>query len=383
MALFATVVFWASLVGLFYIFAGYPILVWLAARLAPATESPRPTDDTVSVLIAAGNEATRLPGKLDSLLASAGSERITEIVIGSDGSTDDTVAVLRAFPDDRVRVEAFEHRRGKSAVLADLIPTLRGDVVLFMDARQHVSPEAVESLVSRLSDPSVGVVSGELVFVDSDGSPAAEGVGAYWAYEKLLRKCESRFRSVPGATGAIYAVRRSVLRPPPDDALLDDVAIPMLAVEQGVRCVFEPAAVAYDRPSTSTGQESVRKRRTIAGVVQLVRQHPRWLVPRMLWRGGNPIWWEFLSHKVARLLAPPLLLAALVANVYLAWVAGGVYAWLLAGHAAFYAAAGLGAAGVSFKPLAIPMMFVSLNWTTVLALYDASQGRFTAAWKRA
>ena len=385
----AAVIFWGSLLGVGYVFAGYPLLVWLLGRLLPAKAQDGPRPESVSVLIAAGNEAGRLPAKIDSLLACEESDRITEIVVGSDGSTDDTVAALEAYPDPRVRVVSFEMPRGKSAVLADLIPTLTGEAVVLTDARQHVSPGTVTALLDRLADPGVGVVSGELVFVDESGSPAAEGVSAYWRYEKFLRKCEARFRGVPGATGALYAVRRDVLCPPPADALLDDVAIPLLAVERGVRCVFEPRAVAYDRPTQSAGQEAVRKRRTIAGVVQLLVHHPRWLLPRLVWRRGCPIWWELMSHKVARLLAPALLIACGVSNAVLVARHGwaGVYGLAMAGQLAFYGLAALAAAGVrpggaAGKLLSVPMMFVSLNATTVLALWDAARGKYRAAWKR-
>ena len=382
-----TVAFWLSLAGIVYIFAGYPILIGFLSRLFPADDrrtGERPA--SISVLIAAGNEAHRLPKKLGSLLAANGAEQITEVVIGSDGSTDDTVSVLQSYDDERVRVVAFDERRGKSAVLADLIPELIGEIVILTDARQNVSEDAVRSLLDRFQDPQIGVVSGELVFRSEDASTAAEGVGFYWTYEKFLRKAEARFRSVPGATGALYAVRRSCLKAPPADAILDDVAIPMLAVEQGYRCVFEPGAVAYDAPSKSTGQESIRKRRTIAGVVQLVREHPRWMIPRVIWAKGNPIWWEFVSHKVARLAAPPLLVVTLFANVALA-TDSRFYAGLLICQVAFYLAAVFGTLsqtlGIRIRALAPMMMFVALNWTTVLALIDASRGRFQAAWKRA
>ena len=385
----AAVIFWGSLLALGYVFAGYPLLVWLLSRLAPARPRDGRRPETVSVLIAAGNEAARLPAKIDSLLACEESGRITEVVVGSDGSTDGTAAVVGAHPDPRVRCIAFGESRGKSAVLADLIPTLTGEAVILTDARQHVGPEAVTALLDRLADPGVGVVSGELVFVDESGSAAAEGVSAYWRYEKFLRKCEANFRGVPGATGALYAVRRDVLRPPPADALLDDVAIPLLAVEQGVRCVFEPRAVAYDRPTRSAGQESVRKRRTIAGVVQLLMQHPRWLLPRLLSRRGCRIWWELMSHKVARLLAPAMLVACAASNAALVSRHGwaSFYGLSMAGHIAFYALAAAGAAGLrprgaAGKLLSVPMMFVSLNATTVLALWDAARGRYRAAWKR-
>lgn len=391
-ALISAVVFWACMVGVAYIFFGYPLLVYVASRLqerrcnTSADTFDGSSAKTVSVLIAAGNEAHRLPAKIDSLLACERADQIIEIVIGSDGSEDATVEVMRSYPDERVRVVEFSERRGKSAVLAELIPSLRGEIVIMTDARQHVSPSTVSAFLERFNDPSIGVVSGELVFKSQTESITAEGVGFYWTYEKFLRKCESAFRSVPGATGALYAIRRMCLHTPPTDAILDDVAIPMLAIEQGFRCVFEPGAVAYDMPSTSTGQESIRKRRTIAGVVQLIWQHPRWILPRVLHSRGNRIWWEFLSHKVARLAAPPLLLAIAVTNVYLA-INSRFYLAILLLQLAFYLAAASGAAtqaiGVRLRAFAPAMMFVSLNWTTVLALIDASRGRFNPVWKRA
>lgn len=381
--------FWASLLGIVYIFAGYPAAVVLLAKLWPTRAADTVESDTarprLSVLIAAGNEAHRIEGKLDNVFACEAADSITEVVIGSDGSTDETVTVCERYPDERVRVVGFGQRRGKSAVLHDLIPTLTGDVVVFMDARQELDDGALSALAAKFFDPQIGVVSGELVFRGTDASSAAEGMGFYWTYEKLLRRSESRFRSVPGATGALYAVRRTHLVPPPSDAILDDVAIPMLAIEQGVRCVFEPRAVAYDTPSQSTSTESVRKRRTIAGVVQLIRQHPRWLVPRLLWAGGNPIWWEFMSHKVARLVAPVLLGLCLLSNAILA-TTSTLYTALLVLQVAFYIAAACGFLaqhhGVRTRLLAPPMMFVSLNMTTVFALADAARGRFTAAWQR-
>ena len=115
-------------------------------------------------------------------------------------------------------------------------------------------------------------------------------------------------------------------------------------------------------------------------------QHPWTLIPRLLWRGGNPIWWEFMSHKLARLAAPLLLAVCFAANVALAWTGPAAYRWLLLLQVVFYATAVggllLDRGGRLPKVMSVPMMFVSLNWTTVLALSDASRGRFTAAWKR-
>jgi cellulose synthase/poly-beta-1,6-N-acetylglucosamine synthase-like glycosyltransferase len=260
-------------------------------------------------------------------------------------------------------------------------------VVVLTDARQPLDPAALSRLTASFADPSVGVVSGELMFRTSESdTAAARGMGAYWTYEKFIRKSESLFRGVPGATGALYALRRELFRPIPEETLLDDVVIPMQAVEQGRRCLLEPGAIAWDVPSQSTAQESIRKRRTIAGAAQLILRQPRWLLP---WR--NPLWWEYVSHKLARLASPLLLVLLLGTNVLL--VAGKaslspvVYQTLLGAQGVLYLAAlcgwGLSRLGRRAPLLGTALMFVALNLTTVLALWDALRGRFRAAWQRA
>lgn len=373
-------VFWIAIAGLTYVYVGYPLTVWLLARLRRRSMHRAPWPGTLSVVIAGYNEARRLTAKLDSILASTVADQIVEVLVGSDGSDDDTAEVIARYPDRRVRLLEFQQRRGKPAVLNDMVPQCRGDLVVLTDARQMLDREGIAKLAARFADPAIGVVSGELMFRTDDGdSAAAKGMGAYWAYEKLIRKSEGRFRSVPGATGAFYALRRELFRPIPENTLLDDVVIPMQAVEQGARCVLEDGALAWDVPSQSTRQESVRKRRTIAGAAQLIVNQPRWLLP---WK--NPIWWEYVSHKLSRLISPLLLMVALVANVLLATTS--TYQVLLGAQAMFYLSAiiawALSLRGRKLPLLGTVLMFVSMNLTTVLALWDACRGRFRATWQR-
>lgn len=372
--------FWISLVGLAYIYAGYPLLVWLLSKGRGTAIEKGPWHGTVSVVLVAHNEAARLPAKLAGLLASTASGRIVEILVGSDGSTDASVAIASSFPDFRVRVFPFAARRGKPSVINDLVPQCRGDVVLFVDARQDIAPTAIARMIENFADSRVGVVSGELVLDSGDETTSAgEGVGAYWKYEKWIRSSESRYRSVPGATGALYALRRELFRPIPAQTLLDDVVIPMQAIEQGYRCILEKGAEAFDRPSNSSRQESIRKRRTIAGCAQLIVRQPRWLLP---WK--NPIWWEFCSHKLARLASPLLLAVAMASN--LALIANPVYRVLLAVQWTLYAAAVIGwlyqQLGLRSKVFGPMLMFLSLNLTTLAALWDALRGRYRAAWQK-
>lgn len=373
--------FWLSLALLAYIYAGYPALVWIAGRLRPTQLDREPWTKPISVVLVVHNEQTRVRRKLDSLLRSDCSRSICEILVGSDGSTDGTAAVVESYPDDRVQLVEFSERRGKPACLNELIPRCAAEIVVLTDVRQELDSAAISRIAELFADVRTGAVSGELMFRQSvDDSTAARGMGAYWRYEKFIRRCESRFRSVPGATGALYAIRRNVFRPIPESTILDDVAIPMQIVARGYHCAFEPGAIAWDDPSRSPEQEAIRKRRTIAGCAQLIREFPQWLSPH-----SNPIWFEFISHKILRLFSPMLLITVGVTNALL--VAADPYFALMAMQGVLYLAAALGwhyqQRGVGARLSGTVLMFVALNVTTVKAWWDALRGRFNPAWQRA
>jgi len=298
--------------------------------------------------------------------------------VASDGSNDDTVDRALAIDDERVVVTGFEQRRGKPTLLNEVMETVETPVVVFTDARQLWQAETLGKLLARFSDPTIGVVSGELRFEESEGT-AAQGMGVYWHYEKFIRNQEGRFRSVPGATGAIYALRTDLYQPIPGNLILDDVGIPMQAIFQGARCVFERGAVVMDRASSHVEKEAVRKRRTIAGNIQMLRHYPRILFP-----GLNPIWFQYFSHKVLRLFSPLLLLSAFISHAAL--LGNPFYGGLFMLHVLFYLLALAGwmmqETGMKSGWMGAPLMFVGLNISTVLAWLDAFQGRFSATWDR-
>lgn len=374
-------IFWFSLAGLVYVYLGYPVLVKVLAALFPMRRERQLVDgQKVSVVIACHNEAERIKNKLAVLLTSPQARFIDEVLIGSDGSSDDISESVATLNDSRIRLVQFSERRGKPAVLNDLVPQCRSEIVVLCDARQILSDDAIPELIANFADPKVGVVSGELMFrQSSNDSTAGRGIGAYWRYEKMIRRAEAQFRSVPGATGALYAIRREAFRPIPDSTLLDDVVIPMVAVAQGWRCIFERKAIAWDDPSDSLGREAIRKRRTIAGAAQLIVHHPSWLLP---WK--NPIWLEFVSHKILRLVSPALLVSVAVTNTLL--LSEFPYSLLLLGQICFYYSAFAGwlcqKIGRPSSIFGVQAMFLTLNATTVAALFDAMRGRFRVTWQR-
>ncbi len=380
MALSLQILCWTSLVALVYIYAGYPLLVWMLGRCCGHGVQRRPFHTSITVILAIHNEAGQIRRKLDSLLSMDAAEQIVEILIGSDGSTDDSAAVVEAYPDARAKWIPFAERRGKPSVINDLMKHARGDIVLLTDVRQDFAPDFLTTTLPNFADATVGVVSGELVLkADASTTTAGEGIGLYWRYEKFIRHAESGFRGVPGATGACYLIRRALYRPIAATTILDDVAIPLQIVAQGYRCLFERGAIAYDRPSASTGQEAIRKRRTIAGAVQLMVLYPQWLLP---WR--NPLWFEFVSHKLARLASPACLVLAITASVLLRHQP--LYAVLLIAQCGCYAAGLIGwtfqRAGVRSALFGPFLMFLTLNLTTAQALWDACRSRYQVTWRK-
>ncbi len=341
-------VFWLSVALIAYVYAGYPVLLAIWARIATIgaarggvhDASPRRPSalPPVTIIIAARNEARRLPSRIDNLLASDYPKDCMQIVVASDGSTDATLDALEPYAST---VELIMlPPGGKARALNAAVARARHPILVFADARQRFAPDAIRRLVRHFERLSVGAVSGELVLDCEQGASAstvAGGVGAYWKYEKWLRRREAVVGSTLGVTGAVYAMRRVLWEPLPPDTILDDVLGPMRVVLRRYRVLFDATAVAFDEAAGDVVVETQRKVRTLAGNFQLLALEPRLLVP-----GLNPVWLQFMSHKVGRLAVPYALLTLLASSAWLAprsWV----YAAALAAQLAFYGLAAYGA----------------------------------------
>ena len=368
--------FWLAALLLGYTYVGYPLLLWVSARFSKRVEAKRCFEPVISILVIVHNEEARICKKIENLLSLHYPARLREIVIASDASTDATARLARSYSREGVTVREFRQHRGKPAVLNELIPGLKGDIVVLMDVRQHIEANAIQVLVANFADAGVGAVSGELML--SGGNGGVDGVGFYWRYEKMIRLNESLVDSSVGVTGAFYAIRRSLFAAIPENTLLDDVLIPMQVVRQGYRVLFEPAAHARDILSVTPAMEFTRKVRTIAGNFQLLCSHAWLLNPY-----ANRLWFQYFSHKVCRLLCPLALVLILVMNFLLLELP--FYRIMLVLQLSFYAAALAGhlRKNTSRKHplLTIPHAFCLLNWCTVAGFYRYIRGQQQVTWK--
>ena len=374
----AEILFVVCVALILYPYVVYPLLMALVARLRP-----RPVRRdvgagpllAVSFIVAAHNEQARIEGRLRELigLLEVRGNADDEILIVTDGSTDDTATLVRQYTKHFVRLVELPNRGGKAAAISRGAALARNEILVFADTRQTWAPDALTRLLENFADPDIGAVSGDLVLTTGNGTMA--GVGLYWRFEKWLRRQESAIGSQVGVTGAISACRRALFRPIPAGTLLDDVYWPVGVALGGKRVIHDCRAVAYDRLPEKAGDEFRRKVRTLAGNFQLVQRRPEVLSP---WR--NPIWIQMVSHKMARLVVPWALLGLLVACIL---GDGLLYDLALAVQAVTY---GLALIGLLTKRggklLGSASSFLVLNAAAWVAFWVWMTGRAAQSWTK-
>lgn len=299
----ATIVLAVAAALLFYIVLGYPLLLKLIRWPERAVRKDFAHTPTVTVVMAVYNGEEFIRNKLDSLLALDYPEGKLDVIVVSDGSTDDTHRIVEEYANRNVRLIPVP-RGGKAAALNSGILAARGELLFLTDVRQPIKKDALKHLAANFADPQIGAVSGELRYFDpAEGEQAM--MDLYWRYEVWARKKHSAIDSLMGATGCIYAIRRELVDPLPIDTLSDDVTLPVRAFLRGYRVVIDGDAIAFDYP-TKTGTEFPRKIRTLAGLWQAFARMPGLFTSRM--RA------HFLPHKFGRLAMPWVLLVFLVAS---------------------------------------------------------------------
>lgn len=376
LTLLLAIAFWFAGAALFFTFVGYRYFIELLSRAWPhpePKENSKP-EPTVTAVLVAHNEEDRVIARIENLLASDYPPEKLSVILVSDGSTDRTVARAERLESPRLEILALPHRSGKAQGLNAALARATSDVIVFADARQRFATDTIRRLATRLRDPEVGAVSGSLE-IDHAQSSVGRAIDSYWRWEKTIRAAESRYDSCIGCTGAVYAIRRRRFSPLASDTILDDVVIPMQIAMQGYRVLHDSEAVAFDPQSLEPARESVRKKRTLAGNFQMLFRHPGWLFP---WR--NRLWWQLLSHKYLRVLAPFFLATTLLTSALLS--PHPFYRLAFIAQCLFYtlALAGLTLPALRAKLFSLPAGFLFLNATTVLALLEYIRGEGLHHW---
>lgn len=372
-------IFWLSAAVLCYTYVGYPLLLWIVSALRPRAVRREECKPTVSVIITAYNEERDLAAKLENTLALDYDPAKLEIIVASDCSTDRTDEIARSFAERGVRLHRQTERLGKTAAQNAAVPIARGEVILFSDATTMYQPDVLRAIVPSFADASVGCVAGRLIYVDPTQSAVGQSARSYWGYETFLKTHESRVCSLIGASGCLYAVRRSAYIPLYHEACSDFI-IATKMVEQNLRAVFEPSAVCTEETNRRADKELSMRVRVITQTINDLWRHRMMMNP--LRSGFYAV--ELVSHKVLRYLVPLFLLVILAASALLARHSV-FYSLVLAAQLFFYAAAALGwtleRMNLRTRLFALPHYFVLSNLASLIAFYKFLSGERYARWE--
>lgn len=371
--------FWTSIAVILYTYIGFPLITWLRGAMFPRAFRTAEIFPEVSVLIAAHNEESSIGAKVSNMLALDYPADRLQIVVVSDGSTDRTMEILRTFNTPRV-ISLDLPRGGKAAALNSGVRHCTGEVLVFSDANSVFDQNALRALVAPFADTSVGGVAGDQRYLKGGSRSAADaGERSYWNFDRLMKVWQSRAGNVTSATGAIYAIRRSLFRTVPE-GVTDDFATSTQVIAQGYRLVFAPDAAAYEPVASSSGVEFGRKVRIITRGLRGVLQMRRLLNP--LRHGFYSI--QLFSHKVLRRQMVFPLLLMLITSILLARTSP-VYLLAAIGQVSFYGVAAVGCVfnGTKFgrrKLISIPFFFCLVNFACVIATIHSLTGQRVVVW---
>ncbi len=374
----ARIIFWLAAFLLFYVYAGYPLLL---ALIGLFVRRPRPDagyTPRLSVLIAAYNEEEAIERKIRQTLALEYPHEKLEVLVLSDCSTDRTDEIVKAFPDRRVRLIRMPERRGKTFAQNIGVKEATGEVIIFSDATAIYHPKALLYLACNYQDASVGAASGRYQYFDpGEQSPTGLGSVAFWNYENLIKKMQSSIRTITGCCGCIYSVRKEAYTELPAD-IISDLVQPLQAIRKGYRVVFEDRALAYEETTQSTSEEFSMRVRVVTRAMRGLLSVSDLLKP---WKFAWPAF-QLWSHKIMRWMVPLFLIALLIANNLL--LDSSFYRFTLAVQLFFYAAALLNMLlplHRQWKPLGIPLFFCTLNAAALVSMLEICRGRKYVTWQ--
>jgi poly-beta-1,6-N-acetyl-D-glucosamine synthase len=371
----------AAFLGILNVYVLYPISLIVLRKMSNRRQFVQRSGlyPSVAMLCAAHNEDQVIRDKIANFLALEYPPDKLFLYIGSDGSTDRTNEILRSFREnDRIRVRYFE-RRGKGAVVNELIQEIDAEIVVFSDANTIYHKDSVAMMVRRFDDPSVGGVCGNLFLTAPKQNAGMIGEEKYWLIETWLKKMESSIHSLIGATGGIYAIRRVLYEQQPvDRRIADDLLLPMRIAAKKYRIVFEEDAHAFEDTNADMFLEFHRRVRNAVGSIAVLS----------FWSELSPGYnlffkYSFLSHKLLRWLIPFILLAFFFSTGILAFL-NGVFLWLFALQLLLYGIGILGIIAEKFNlrtgVLMLPAYFVLANSAVFLGWFKRSSLGKQATW---
>lgn len=377
--LIAQIIFWTSVAALIYVYIGYPLFVYLVSLVKPRAIKKSPIEPPVTVLITAYNEERDIRAKLENTLLIDYPKEKLEILVASDCSNDSTEEIVKEFADRGVRLYRQTERLGKTTAQNSAVEQATGEIILFSDATTMYATDVLKQMLPNFADETVGCVAGRLIYVDDSRSDVGKGARSYWSYETFIKKSESRACSLIGASGCLYAVKKSAYRPMYAEAC-SDFLICTKIYEQNLRSVYEPNAVCTEETNRQTDKEFAMRVRVIGQTFNDLWRSRSILNPL----NGGFFSVELVSHKVLRYAVPIFLILILISSATLAF-SSNLFILIFAAQVAFYLAAFVGwlfeRGGKNLGVFAIPLYFVLANAASLVAFYKFLRGAKYAVWE--
>jgi cellulose synthase/poly-beta-1,6-N-acetylglucosamine synthase-like glycosyltransferase len=382
LSIFSTIclaVFWTSTCLLCYTYVGYPLFVYLLSRIRPIIIKRGNIEPKVTILITAYNEERDIKAKLENTLRLDYPKDKLEILVASDGSTDNTDNLVRQFSARGVRLFRQEGRVGKTITQNNAVEQSSGEIIIFSDATTDYQTNVLREILPNFADETVGCVAGKLIYVDKTKSAVGKGAKGYWNYETFLKESESRFCSLIGASGCLYAVRKSAYVPMYAEAC-SDFLIAALIYEQGLRTIYEPNAICEEETNRQADKEFSMRVRVISQTFTDLWRNKRMLNPMR--SGFYAV--QLISHKVFRYAVPLFLLFTFISTAFMS-PASWFFSAILVLQILFYAMAAVAGFAEKFGKklgvLAIPLYFVLANLASVIAFTRFMNGETYARWE--
>ncbi len=375
----AQIIFWTSVTALFYVYVGYPLLVWLVGLARPLSVKKGEFAPSVTILITAYNEEKAIRLKLENTLQIDYPTDKLEILVASDGSTDKTDEIVKEFSSQGVKLFRQDGRMGKTFTQNKAVEQASGEIILFSDATTNYEKDVLQVILPNLADETVGCVAGKLIYVDESQSGVGKGAKSYWNYETFLKESESRACSLIGASGCLYAVRKSAYQPMYAEAC-SDFLICTVVFRQGLRSVYEPNAVCTEETNRHTKKEFQMRVRVISQTFTDLWRNREMLNPFK--SGFYAV--QLISHKLLRYAVPLFLILIFLTSAILDFYSNifiGFFTVQVLFYLAAFAAWLFERRGKSLGVLAIPLYFVLANLASTIGFYKFLSGERYANWE--
>lgn len=375
------------LIGIvFYAYIGYGILLTIIVKFKRLIFKDIKSElvhlPTVSYVVAAYNEEKYIKQKIENSLSLDYPKNKIEFVFITDGSTDDTMEIIKSYPE--LKLFHQNERKGKINAVNRVVPMLDSDIIIFSDANTDINKEGIINIVKNFSDNNVGVVAGEKRIYKNDSNSSAEGEGIYWKYESYLKRLDSELHSTMGAAGELFAVRKSDMIHVEENILIEDFYLSMKILEKGKKIVYEPNAYATETGSLNIDEELKRKIRISAGGLQSIGKLYSLLNP---FKHGI-ITLQYLSHRVLRWAVCPFILPLifilnliLVINNY-----NTITLILMISQVIFYSLVYIGHLmsnkSTKYKIALISYYFFIMNYSVYLGFIRLIKGKQTVIWEK-